>query len=104
MRETQRLRSERGYRHPRQGEKRRHHHPLLIDRLSQEVKDVIIGARAAGETWARIAEMASAAAGRRLPRTTVQRWYDLRIEQQSAGAALWEIIELLKSILKAVQP
>lgn len=91
-----------GYRQPRTGEPRKHRHPLRIDRLPEAVKEVIIAARAAGETWKRIAEMASAAAGISLPRTTIQRWYDLRIEQQSTGAALREIIALLKSILQAV--
>lgn len=92
------------YFHPRTGEKRKHIQPLRIDRLGSAVKDAIIAARASGEAWARVAEMASAAAGQKLSRTSVQRWYDLRIEQQSTGAALREIIELLKSILKAVQP
>lgn len=91
------------YRHPRTGEKRRARHPLRIDRLSQDVKDVIIKARAAGESWEHIAAIASAAAGQKLPRTSVQRWHDLRIEQQTTGEALREVIELLKSILSAVQ-
>ena len=92
------------YRHPRTGQKRKQRKPLRIDRLSRGVKDAIIAARASGEAWGRVAEMASAAAGQNLSRTSVQRWYDLRIEQQSIGAALREIIELLKPILKAVQP
>ena len=92
-----------GYRPPRTGELRKSRKPLRIDRLPQSVKDVIISARAAGETWQRTAEMASSAAGQRLPETTVQRWHDLRIDQQSMSAALREIIGLLKSILEAVR-
>src|SRR5579864_3550309 len=95
---------ERTYRHPRTGEKRQQLHPLRIDRLGRGVKDVITSGRAAGETCGRVAVMASAAAGQRLSRTSVQRWYDLRIEQRSPSAALREIISLLKSILSAVQP
>jgi hypothetical protein len=91
------------YRSPRIGEARKHRKPLRMDRLPQKVKDLIIAARQAGETWQRTSEMASAAAGMRLPHTTVQRWYDLRIEQQSTGAALREITGLLKSILAAVR-
>jgi hypothetical protein len=93
------------YRHPRTGEKRRRRHPLLIDRLSQDVKDVIVAARAAGETWKHTAEMASAAAGKRLSQTSVQRWYDLRIEQPEREAAipLRRIVALLEDILSAVR-
>jgi hypothetical protein len=76
--------------------------PLRFDRLPRDVKECIIAAREAGETWKRIEEMASAAAGIHLPSSSLQRWYDLRVEQQSPGAALREIIALLNSILKAV--
>jgi hypothetical protein len=91
------------YRHPRTGQKRQSIVPLRIDRLSQDIKDAIINARAAGETWKRIAEMASAASGQRLPMTTVCRWYDLRVTQQNTNDLLREVIRLLKSISTAVQ-
>lgn len=92
---------------PRTGEPRKHRRILVIDRLPQGVKDEIVAARAASETWQITADRASAVAGRRLPRTSVQRWYDLRVEQPAKeaamnGASLTEVVSLLKQILSAV--
>jgi hypothetical protein len=96
-----------GYRHPRIGEKRQSRKPLRIDRLPAEVKSAIIDARAEGRTWKETAHAASVIAGCTLPPTTVQRWYDLRIEQPQRDVPaitplLREIIDLLKSRLPAV--
>jgi hypothetical protein len=71
------------------------------------VKDEIVTARAEKKTWKETAQAASAKAGRTLPVTTVQRWYDIRVEQPQNDAAalaplLREIIDLLKSRLPAV--
>jgi hypothetical protein len=94
------------YRRPRVGEKRKHRKPLRIDRLSAEVKGTIIAARRDGMTWEQTALAASAKAGIHLSHSTVQRWYDLRVEQSRHDAAiaplLREIIDLLKSRLPAV--
>lgn len=95
------------YRRPRTGEQRKHRMPLRIDRLSAEVKAVIVESRASGMTWLKTAEAASAKAGQRLSHTTVQRWYDLRVEQPQNDASaivplLREIVDLLKSRLPAV--
>jgi hypothetical protein len=95
------------YRHPRVGEKRQSRKPLRIDKLPAEVKAVIIESRATGMTWQETAEAASVKAGQRLSHTTVQRWYDLRVEQPQNGIGviaplLREIIDLLKSRLPAV--
>jgi len=95
------------YRHPRLGEKRKHRKPLHIDRLSAEVKDAIIAARDAGQTWKEAADNASLKAGVRLSVTNVQRWYDLRIDQpekeaQAKNASRREIVTLLNQILSAV--
>jgi hypothetical protein len=95
------------YRHPRTGQKRASRRPLWIDRLPQEVRDAIVAARAEGKTWKQIAQLASEKSRCTIPVTTVQRWYDLRIEQPSSGLGaiaplLREIIELLKSRLPAV--
>lgn len=97
-----------GYRNPRVGEKRKHRKPLRIDRLSAEVKATIIAARHDGMTWEQTAIAASAKAGMRLPHSTVQRWYDLRVEQANNGIGaivplLREIIDTLKSRLPAVK-
>lgn len=91
------------YRRPRTGEKRKLNKALTIDRLSQDIKDVIVKARDCGETWARITKMASAASGQCLSLKAIHRWYDLRVAQKSDGNAMREIIRLLKSILAAVQ-
>jgi hypothetical protein len=95
------------YRHPRTGEKRQRRSHLQIDRLPKEVKDAIISARSTGQSWKETANAASLKAGHCIPTTTVQRWYDLRVEQPAReaatnGASLSEIIRLLKSILSAV--
>jgi hypothetical protein len=104
---SERLRSERGYRHPRTGEKRRNHVPLRIDRLSPEVREAIIAARSAGKTWAQTAADASSKAGERLAPATVQRWYDLRVAQPETNApvaaSLRKIVRLLEQILVAVR-
>jgi hypothetical protein len=97
-----------GYRAPRVGEPRRHRMPLRLDKCSPEVKAVIVESRASGMTWLKTAEAASAKAGQRLSPTTVQRWYDLRIEQPQSEVSsivplLREIIDLLKSRLPAVK-
>jgi len=70
-----------GYRRPRTGEERRWHQPLRIDGLSQEVRDAILAARAAGKTWEETAELASKKAGESLAMSVVHRWYDLRVAQ-----------------------
>jgi hypothetical protein len=96
-----------GYRAPRVGEPRRHRMPLLIDKLAPEIKSLIVESRASGMTWLKTAEAASAKAGQRLSHTTVQRWYDLRIEQPAreagaVGLSLRKIENLLEQILAAV--
>lgn len=73
--------SEELYRHPRTGEKRRSIKPLWIDRLPEAVRDEIAAARHDGQTWKEFAEAASAIACRTVPTSTLQRWYDLRIDQ-----------------------
>jgi hypothetical protein len=90
------------YRKPRAGEARKCRKPLRIDRLPQTIKELIIAARAAGESWQAIEVMASAAAGVRVPRTSANRWYDLRVIQRPLGETLQEIVCLLKDIRKAV--
>ncbi|MBZ5703252.1 MAG: DUF3486 family protein [Acidobacteriia bacterium] len=70
-----------GYRRPRTGEERSVRQPLKIDKLSQEVRDAILKARAEGCTWEETAEWASKKAGEPLAISVVHRWYDLRVEQ-----------------------
>jgi hypothetical protein len=101
--------TEASYRHPRIGEKRQSRKPLRIDKLPAEVKSAIIDARAEGRTWKETAHAASVIAGCTLPPTTVQRWYDLRIEQPrrediATETSQLKIINLLESILAAVTP
>ena len=97
-----------GYRPPRTGERRKTRQPLWIDRLPKEVGDEIVAARGAGKTWKDTAQAASQKAGQPLPAETVRRWHDLRVEQPAReaaapGAALREIIGLLKEILSAAR-
>jgi hypothetical protein len=81
--------------HPKTGERRRARHPLRFDCLPQAILERIRSARAANRTWAEIEcdspywqeweqasqEALAAFPGRRLPHTSLQRWYDLRVEQ-----------------------
>jgi len=92
------------YRHPRSGEARKHRKPLSIDRLPATVKDAIIGARAAGETWKETARIASACAGMTLAPSTLQRWFDLRVQQPGEAVVLLRtIVRLLENILAEVR-
>ncbi len=73
------------YRRPGVGQKRRQRKPLTVERLPQEVRDAILGARANGKTWAETTEAAAIAAQllKAAPPTErqVRTWYDLRVEQ-----------------------
>src|SRR5882757_422080 len=70
-----------GYKRPKTGEQRETRQPLRIDKLSEEVREEILNARAAGKTWEETAECASKKAGESLAASVVHRWYDLRVEQ-----------------------
>lgn len=81
---------------PRTGERREVRQPLKIDRLPQAMRDQVLKLRAQeGLTWEQIEERSPKLDGweemppkllalfpaRRLPHSSLQRWYDLRIEQ-----------------------
>lgn len=89
---------------PRTGEKRKTRQPLHMDRLPPEVLDVILALRnGRGKTWDEISALTAEPVGkgelgfidwpkldaavrmlfpkRRIPRTTLHRWYDLRVRQ-----------------------
>jgi hypothetical protein len=80
---------------PKTGDKRRTRQPLKMDRLPAELLDRVIAERAVGRTWDEIeelsprfdewektaAEIRAQFHGLRLPRATLQRWYDIRVEQ-----------------------
>jgi hypothetical protein len=95
---------------PRTGEKRAVRQPLKIDRLPIEVRDAILQLRDRGKPWAEIEEIsalkyskdwASGRGGfvnweelspavaalfsvRKLPKSNLQRWYDIRVSQVMA--------------------
>jgi len=71
---------------PRTGEKRQVRQPLAIDRLPQEVRDRIVALRAEGKGWEQIEGMSYGFAGRRLPHSSLHRWYDIRVEQELQAA------------------
>jgi hypothetical protein len=80
---------------PKTGEKRRTRQPLKMDKLPAELLDRVIAERAAGRTWEEMEELSprfeewdktseairAQFPGLRLPRVTLQRWYDIRVEQ-----------------------
>jgi hypothetical protein len=89
------------------GEPRRCRQPLRIDKLPAEVREAIITARSAGQTWKQTADAASAKAGIKLSPSLVQRWYDLRVEQpqhdaEAIGVSLRKVERLLEQVLAAV--
>lgn len=92
---------------PRTGAKRKTNQPLKIDRLPPYVHDVILALRnRAGKTWDEIAALSAEPFGKgnagfvdwakispdvrrlfpgnKIPRTTLHRWYDLRVAQVKA--------------------
>lgn len=86
---------------PRTGERRKTHQPLKIDRLPVEVRDAIQRLKAQGRTWQEIEDLSAQADGfvkwndldaavrrlfpdKKLPVTTLHRWYDLRVQQVMA--------------------
>jgi len=82
-------------RHPGTGEPRRLHRLLRLDRLPLALLDRIRAERSQGHTWDEIEqaspqwpeweqaapEVLAGFPGRHLPHTSLQRWYDLRVQQ-----------------------
>src|ERR1700694_1184778 len=80
---------------PKTGEKRKTRQPLKIDKLPMEMRDAIQRLRAEGRTWEEIEELSHEFEGwdklplsvlelfpdMKIPRSSLQRWYDLRVEQ-----------------------
>jgi hypothetical protein len=80
------------------GEKPQVRQPLKIDKLPVEVRDEIQQLRAAGRTWSEIEELSAKFVkwetlpthvlelfpDMRLPHSSLQRWYDLRVDQVRA--------------------
>jgi len=79
---------------PGVGEPRKTRQPLKMDRLPQKWRDQIQKYRAQGSTWSEIEELSRGFEwdklptdvleyfpDLRIPETTLQRWYDLRVEQ-----------------------
>src|SRR6266404_4441405 len=84
---------------PRTGEKRETRQPFAIDKLPSAWRDKIIGWRAKWLTWEQIEEetknlewakleeaepelVLSHFADKRIPHSTLHRWYDVQIEQK----------------------
>jgi hypothetical protein len=80
---------------PKTGEKRQTRQPLKIDKLPMEVRDEIQQLRVQGKTWLEIEELSAKFVKwdtlptrvlelfpeMRLPHSSLQRWYDLRVDQ-----------------------
>src|SRR5258708_7626929 len=88
-----------GYRPPRRGEKRKVRQPFAIDKLPSAWRDQIIAWRAKWLTWEQIEEETKNLkwdeleksdpelalghfADRRIPQSTLHRWYDVQVEQK----------------------
>ncbi len=80
---------------PKTGQKRKTRQPLKIDKLPIEMRDQIQRLRAEGRTWEEIEELSQKFEGwdklplavlelfpdMKIPRSSLHRWYDLRVEQ-----------------------
>ncbi len=80
---------------PKTGQKRKTRQPLKIDKLPMEMRDRIQQLRAEGKTWEEIEELSASFPGwdklplnvlelfpdKRIPRSTLHRWYDIRVDQ-----------------------
>src|SRR5216683_7378936 len=88
-----------GYRRPRTGEKRETQQPFAIDKLPTEWREQIVKWRAKWLTWEQIEEETknfewkkleesdpelalSYFADKRIPHTTLHRWYDVQVAQK----------------------
>jgi hypothetical protein len=83
---------------PKTGDKRKTRQPLKIDKLPAEVRDQIQQLRADGKTWTEIEELSAEFVkwdalptrvlelfpDMRLPHSSLQRWWDLRVDQVKA--------------------
>jgi hypothetical protein len=80
---------------PRTGEPRAKHQPFAIDKLPSAWRDRIIGLRAKWMTWEQISQETTAwewdklgdaqkalFVKRRIPLTTLHRWYDVQVQQK----------------------
>ena len=103
----------------RTGEKPERRQPLKVDLLPEKLRDRILSERnQLGRTWQEIEiaspewqewklatpEAEAAFPGRKLPHTTLHRWYDLRVEQVRADAMAQNVVarEVASSFAKAV--
>src|SRR5579864_5566394 len=66
---------------PKTGEPRKVKQPLKIDAFPEKVRAEIQRRKAEGETWQEIEDASEDFAGKRLPHTSLQRWWDLRVAQ-----------------------
>ncbi|MBI3405457.1 MAG: DUF3486 family protein [Acidobacteria bacterium] len=67
--------------HPKTGDKRIVRQPFKIDSMPPEVAEEIQKLRAAGKTWSEISDLSVKFAAERIAISTLQRWYDVRVEQ-----------------------
>jgi hypothetical protein len=78
-----------GYRRPRITEKRRVRQPFKIDRMPSLMRERIKQLRAQGKTWQQI----SAAVG--IPKSSLIRWYAVRVEQPSREIEALALAEVM---------
>jgi hypothetical protein len=83
---------------PKTGDKRKTRQPLKIDKLPAELRDRIQMERSLGLTWEEIEEISPSFKewekvsdagmklfpGKRIPKSSLQRWWDLRVDQVKA--------------------
>jgi len=99
-----------GYKRPRTGDPRRTRQPFWINTLPAKVRERIRELRSEGKSWQEIADLSVGFAPKHLPASTLQRWFDVHVEQPArrpefndieklAGLIAERIFERLKEFL-----
>ena len=67
---------------PLTGEPRKTRQPFFINTLPRPTRERIRELRAEGKTWKEIEELSPTFSPKRLPHSTLQRWFDVNVEQK----------------------
>jgi len=86
---------------PLTGEPRKTRQPFFINTLPRPTRERIRELRAEGKTWKEIEELSPTFSPKRLPHSTLQRWFDVNVEQKETANGRAEDEERLASLIAA---